>query len=86
MIAIVGEEESVGGGMSKFSVYYDGQLYGSVSNNSPLVRFTTDTWEFASTTLYNVGLGEYHGGLDDIRYFKRALDSEEVRLLYEAQQ
>jgi len=86
MLAMVGEEESVGGGMSKFSVYFDGQLYSSVSNNSPLVRFMTTTWEFASASLYNVGLGEYHGGIDDIRYFKRALDGEEVRLLYEAQQ
>ena len=86
MIAIIAEEESVGGGMSKFSVYYDGQLYGSVSNNSPLVQFLTTPWKFAGPSIYSVGLGEYLGGLDDIRFFKRALDSEEVRLLYEAQQ
>lgn len=86
MIVIVGEEESVGGGMSKFTVYYDGQLYSSVSNNSPLVKFATGIWEFAGATVYNVNVTNYLGGLDDIRYFKRALDSEEVGLLYEARQ
>ena len=50
------------------------------------MQFLTTPWKFAGPSIYSVGLGEYLGGLDDIRFFKRALDSEEVRLLYEAQQ
>lgn len=86
MLAMVGEEESVGGGMTRFNVYYDAQLYTSVSNASPLVQFLTNPWYFAGPTSYATGVEEYRGGLDDIRFFKRALDSEEVRLLYEAAQ
>jgi hypothetical protein len=87
MLAIVGEEESVGGGMTKFDVYYDAQLYASrINDPSLLVQFLTNPWFFAGPTSYATGVGEYRGGLDDIRFFKRALDSEEVRLLYEAPQ
>jgi hypothetical protein len=84
MLAMVGEEESVGGGMTRFNVYYDAQLYSSVSNPSPLVQFLTNPWYFAGPTTYAVSVGEYRGALDDIRFFRRALDGQEVALLYES--
>ena len=84
MLAMVSEEEFVNDGMKKFSVYYDGELYSSVSHPTTLVELTTQPWHFAGLTNYNVGLEEYLGGLDDIRFFDRALDSDEVKQLFEA--
>lgn len=83
MLAMVSEEEIVNDGMKKFSVYYDGGLYSSVSHSATLVALTTQPWHFAGLTSYNVGLEQYRGGLDDIRFFDRTLDSEEIKLLYE---
>lgn len=84
MIAIVGEEDAVNEGMKTFRVYYDGQIYGEVSHPTTLVEFDTDSpWIFAGTTSYNVGLDEFRGAIDDMRFFHRALDDEEIQLLYE---
>lgn len=84
MLAMVGEAETVGGGMSKFTVYFDGQVYGEVTN-APDLEFFTAPWKFAGPSSYGIG-GEYIGLLDDIRFFKRSLDSQEVKMLYESQQ
>jgi len=85
MLAMVGEEKTVAGGMLTFNVYYDGQLYSSVSNPTTTVQLTTNPWYFAGPSSYSVDLGEYRGALDDVRFFKRALDGEEVALLYQAE-
>ena len=86
MLVVVAEEETVGGGMKKFSVYFDAQLYGSVSVE-PDVRFVTDEpWTFAGPDSAYGLAGEFIGAMDDIRFFRRVLDSEEVKLLYESQE
>ena len=83
---MVGVEDAVNEGMKTFKVYYDGQLYTSVSHPATLVDFTLDPWIFAGASSYNVGLDQYRGAIDDIRFFKRSLDEEEIKLLFEAQQ
>jgi hypothetical protein len=86
MLAMVGEENAVNDGMKTFKVYYDGQLYASVFHPTTLVQFYADPWTFAGPSSYNVGLSEYRGAIDDVRYFRRSLDEEEINLLYEAGQ
>jgi hypothetical protein len=86
MTAMVGEEEAVGDGMKKFTVYFDGELYSSVSHPVTLVEFLTTPWVFAGESSLSLGNEQYRGAIDDIRFFKRALDSEEIRLLFEANQ
>ena len=86
MLAMVGVEDAVNDGMKTFNVYYDGQLYASVSHPVSLVSFFTFDWIFAGQSSYNVGLSQYLGAIDDIRFFKRALDSDEINLLYQQKQ
>jgi hypothetical protein len=86
MLAMVGVEDAVNDGMKTFNVYYDGQLYASVSHPTTLVEFFTFDWIFAGLSSYNVGLSQYRGAIDDIRFFKRSLDSDEINLLYQQQQ
>jgi len=50
-------------------------------------RVALDPWIFAGPTSYNVGIDEeYRGAIDDIRFFRRSLDEEEINLLFDAQQ
>ncbi|NOZ52702.1 MAG: LamG domain-containing protein [Gammaproteobacteria bacterium] len=86
MLAMVGEEDAVNDGMKTFKVYYNGQLYANVSHPTTLVDFALDAWIFAGASSYNVGLDQYRGAIDDIRFFKRSLDEEEINLLFDAQQ
>jgi hypothetical protein len=85
MVTIVGEELTVGEGMRSFKVYINGQFFGERTQgvDRGFVHFFNRPWFFAGPTSYNVGLSEYRGNLDDIRFFKRSLDEEEVRMLYE---
>jgi hypothetical protein len=85
MLAMVGRPDSASTGMAIFDVYYDGQLYTSIENTGTPVQFLTYPWTFAGLSSYSVGLSEYRGAIDDIRFFKRGLDGEEINLLYEAQ-
>lgn len=82
MLAIVADDEMASNdvGMNRYQVYLDGQLYGSIVNNSPLVRFyPAASWTFAGQSSYS--FGDYIGGIDDIRFFTRALDREEIQML-----
>jgi hypothetical protein len=83
---MVGVEDAVDDGMKTFNVYYDGQLYASVSHPTTLVEFYTYDWIFGGLSSYSVGLSEYRGAIDDIRFFKRSLDSDEISLLYQQRQ
>ena len=86
MVAMVGIEDVINEGMKTFKVYYDGQLYTSVTHPTTLVDFDLEPWIFAGASSYNVGLSEYRGAIDDIRFFRRSLDEEEINLLYESEQ
>ena len=46
------------------------------------VHFFNRPWLFAGPTSYNAGVSEYRGNLDDIRFFNRSLDEEEIQMLY----
>lgn len=85
MITIVGEELNVGEGMRSFKVYINGQFFGERTQDIDrgFVHFFNRPWFFAGPTSYNVGVSEYRGNLDDIRFFKRSLDEEEIQMLYE---
>jgi len=85
MLAMVSEEDAVNEGMKTFKVYYDGQLYSSVSHPTTLVDFAMESWVFAGASSYG-GLEQYRGAIDDIRFFKRSLDEEEINLLFNMQQ
>lgn len=88
MVAVVGAEPAAGEGMRSFRVYFNGEFFGERKQppDRTLVHFFTLPWLFAGPSSYNVGLQEYRGKLDDVRFFKRSLDEEELHLLYEASQ
>ena len=55
----------------------------SIRNRSTRVSYFTFDWIFAGGTSYNVSVEEYLGAIDDIRFFERSLDGDEINLLYQ---
>jgi hypothetical protein len=86
LVTIVGEEEVIGEGMKRFSVYFDGQLYAARRHSTTLVQFLMEPWFFGGTSSYAVPVQPYRGAFDDLRFFPRALDADEVRTLFDGQQ